>query len=613
MKIIFITTLFSPFLLISQTGPGGVGNATSNVLWLPVQNGTYIDAGSTNGTNGSSIQQWNDISGGAKHATQLTAAYKPILYTNQVNGFSSLRFDGSDDRMLSTNLNSGSQATMFVVVRFNSFSNSNDGVFQGSPTGSGFSTVGTDKSVGMWINTSNANIWGRGTQSNNVSINIPQTSALSTGQFHILTQQYGGGTINQYVNGSTAGNIVYNNTLRSWADFGIGRQGVETVNGDIAEVIAYNIKLNSAQRIINENALSAKYGLALSTNDLFDEDNVGNGNYDFDVAGIGRVDAANIHSDAQGRSMVRILNPSNLDNNEFMIWGHNNELAQAAELSDVPTGVMSRLARVWRVSEVSLSAVPVDVGSVDIRWDLSGLGAVTASDLRLLIDTNNDGVFANDTPIGGATSLGGGIYEFSGVSAIENNLRFTIGTINSYQTPLPVELSSFEVKNEKNKTITISWETLTERNCDYFLVERSKDGSNWELVSKTNTSGNSSSLKSYLSTDFSPYEGISYYRLKQVDLNGEFEYSDIRLIERKFNQKTDITIYPNPFEDELFITGFENESIDIHLYTLSGIEITERAILEKKEKATVHLIMDRLMKGTYILNVNNNNYKLYKN
>jgi hypothetical protein len=97
----------------------------------------------------------------------------------------------------------------------------------------------------------------------------------------------------------------------------------------------------------------------------------------------------------------------------------------------------------------------VDVGSIDIRWDLTGKGAVTASDLRLLIDTDNDGTFADETPIPGATLIGGNVYGFSGVSAISNNLRFTIGTANSSQTPLPIELISFIAKPVDNRNVQL--------------------------------------------------------------------------------------------------------------------------------------------------------------
>jgi hypothetical protein len=168
--------------------------------------------------------------------------------------------------------------------------------------------------------------------------------------------------------------------------------GAHQYGGDVAEVIVYNTTINSVQRIIVENYLSAKYGLSLSANDLYDEDDVVNGDYDNDVAGIGRVDASNLHDDAQGSGIVRILNPTNLGDDEFLIWGHDNGLAQAQETTDIPASVAARFVRVWRASEVNSASSAIDVGNIDMRWDLSNLGVITTSDLRLLIDTTKTSV-----------------------------------------------------------------------------------------------------------------------------------------------------------------------------------------------------------------------------
>src|SRR5690606_2917465 len=119
-----------------------------------------------------------------------------------------------------------------------------------------------------------------------------------------------------------------------------------------------------------DNYLSAKYGLALAANDLYTHDEVANGNFDFEMAGIGQVDGSNIHADAQGSGIVRMRNPTDLGNTEFLMWGHNNGVLEGVESSDVPPGVQARFERVWRVSEVNTSGISIDVGSIDMDWDL---------------------------------------------------------------------------------------------------------------------------------------------------------------------------------------------------------------------------------------------------
>ncbi len=607
--LIFILTLI-PLLVFSQTGPGGVGNSTSNEIWLPVEVNCYTDAGTTLGVNNSNIQQWNDISGNANNAIQTDNSFKPNLNINALNGFSTLTFDGSNDRILSTGVTSNSQATIFVVVQFNNFTNTNDGIFQGSPAGNAFSTL--EKSIGMWINTSNGRIWGRGRQTNNTNRNISQTTALSTGQFYIITQDYNGTSIDKYVDGTAAGTVTYNNTLNSWSDFGIGRQGTETLDGDLSELIVHRVSLNSAARIISENYLASKYGLTLSNNDLYDEDNVGNGNYDFEVAGIGRVDASNIHSDAQGTGIVRILNPTGLGNDEFLIWGHDNGVQQATETTDIPAGIQARFERVWRASEVNSSGTAVDVGNIDVRFDLTGLGSVTASDLRLLIDTDNDGVFNDEPPISGATSLGSNIYEFTGVTGIANNLRFTLATINTSQTPLPIELVYFGAISLDDESVKLNWQTSSEINNDYFTIERSANGIDWEEVNTIKGAGNSSTLLSYSTVDSNPFQGTSYYRLKQTDFDGQFEYSQVESINIQSLENSQIEIFPNPATNQITIKGSSYGLKNIVLYNTLGQNITsltEQAITNENQ---VVIDISKLSKGMYYIKTKTTSNKVYK-
>jgi len=614
---LFFSLIFSLFanVCMSQTGPGGVGNSTTNEIWLPVEGNCFTDAGITLGVNTSNIQQWNDVSGNANNAIQTNNSFKPNLNTNALNGFSTLTFNGSTDRILSSGVTSNNQVTIFVVVQFNNLTNNNDGIIQAGPTGTAFSTTTSNKSIGMWINTSNGRIWGRGIQSNNSQRNISQTTILSTGQFYIITQDFNGTSINQYVDGTAAGTVTYNNTLKSWSDFGIGRQANESLDGDLAEMIVHRVSLNSAERIITENYLSAKYGLSLSANDIYNEDNVGNGNYDFEVAGIGRVDASNIHNDAQGTGMVRVLNPTGLQDDEFLIWGHDNGLAQAQEYTDVPAGVQARFVRVWRVSEANSSGSGVNVGNIDMRWDLSNLGAITASDLRLLIDTDNDGVFADETPIGGATSLGGNIYQFAnvpgGATGIRNNRRFTIATADVSETPLPIDLLSFDVNVNGNK-IDLSWITASEINNDYFTVQKSKNGVDWEDVLTVNGAGNSSQTIHYFDSDYSPYSGLSYYRLKQTDFDGKTSYSSIVPVKYMLDNTGNISLFPNPIEGgetlQISFKDIKEEEVLVVLRDIAGKEFYSKLVLEIEDEKLVGLPIDKVIpKGIYIVTATSEN------
>ena len=572
------------------TGPGGVSapDGISNLqLWLVVDTNCYTDAGITAGTNASSIQQWNDLSNYDNHAIQTNASFKPTLATNQLNGFSTLQFDGSDDRILSSGLSTNSQATIFVVVQHTNLISNNDGIIHAAPSGQAFSASTTSKTIGMWTNTSTGNIWGRGVQSNLTSRSLPQNTSLSTSQFYIITQDYDGSNISQYVDGTLAGSISYNGTLSSWTDFGIGRQGGESLDGELAEIITHTTSANDAQKIIIENYLAAKYGLTLSSNDLYNEDNAGNGDFDFEVAGIGREDASNIHEVAQGTSIVRIGNPSSLGNGDYLIWGHDNGTLMATETVDIPSGIIARFDRVWRTSETG------NVGSIDMAWDLSDF-TVIASDLRLLIDTDNDGVFTDETPISGATDIGGGRYEFTGVNIADNN-RFTLATAN-LTTPLPIELVNFNAILN-NRIVDLTWITASETNNDYFTIQRSKSALDWDDVSTVQGAGNSSATIMYHEVDYAPYLGLSFYRLKQTDFDGNFTYSEVKSINLGVSE---LRVYPNPVTNTIIVTGSQASDLeDLKLFNAAGQNVSNHMTILSRGELELIIDVSNLESGIY--------------
>lgn len=97
---------------------------------------------------------------------------------------------------------------------------------------------------------------------------------------------------------------------------------------------------------------------------------------------------------------------------------------------------------------------------------------------------------------------------------------------------LPVELLYFEGDNYEVGNI-IKWKTETENNNDYFTIERSEDGYDWDIIGKVDGSGNSTDLKSYSLIDDSYNSVLNYYRLKQTDFNGDYKYSDIITIDNR--------------------------------------------------------------------------------
>lgn len=89
-----------------------------------------------------------------------------------------------------------------------------------------------------------------------------------------------------------------------------------------------------------------------------------------------------------------------------------------------------------------------------------------------------------------------------------------------YSSVLPVELMSFNAETRNGREVELNWSTATETNSERFVIERSRDAAHFEPVAELKASGNSLSANYYHAVDSEPYDGLSYYRLKQVDFNG---------------------------------------------------------------------------------------------
>jgi hypothetical protein len=113
-------------------------------------------------------------------------------------------------------------------------------------------------------------------------------------------------------------------------------------------------------------------------------------------------------------------------------------------------------------------------------------------------------------------------------------------------TVLPIELLDFVGYNDERNNI-LNWTTASEVNNDYFDIERSSDGYTFERISRIKGSGNSNINLSYEYIDSNVTEELYYYRLKQVDFDGQYEYHNIISIKTKNDgNNSDAYIYPNP-------------------------------------------------------------------
>jgi len=115
---------------------------------------------------------------------------------------------------------------------------------------------------------------------------------------------------------------------------------------------------------------------------------------------------------------------------------------------------------------------------------------------------------------------------------------------------LPLELLFFDAEVLDDKSVHLQWQSSSELNTDYYEIQRSSNAMNWTSILEENAGGNSSSLLNYEAWDPTPLRGVSYYRLKAVDLDGAFEYSDVRQV--SFVDMS-AKLYPNPAKNQILI------------------------------------------------------------
>ncbi len=184
--------------------------------------------------------------------------------------------------------------------------------------------------------------------------------------------------------------------------------------------------------------------------------------------------------------------------------------------------------------------------------------------------------------------------------------EFGIGSTES-GNPLPVQLVSFTAKLNRQGTVDLKWVTTTEINNDFFSIERSVDGINFEEILQVKGAGNTSRTLAYTAIDGKPLTGISYYRLKQTDFDGAFEYFNIVSVNNSGitpAANRNWNVFPNPLQAGGLMTVSsegENAKVRVAIFdTNSGKLITEK--ISETSTVAVELSND-LKPGIYIMNI----------
>jgi hypothetical protein len=196
----------------------------------------------------------------------------------------------------------------------------------------------------------------------------------------------------------------------------------------------------------------------------------------------------------------------------------------------------------------------------------------------------------------------GDTYWNAGDGTVVGPSTFCDGGCPTGGQPLPISLISFRAElNSKRSNVDLFWETASEVDNDYFNVERSADGVNWEGIIQVEGAKNSSVKMYYSEIDYSLLPGLTYYRLKQTNFDKTHSYSPAVSINHY--DMSEVNIYPNPSKQgtTVFINfpgGMKND-VSIQLVSLDGKLVFSQEFVIKYDHQVIIKLPSNLEKGVY--------------
>lgn len=442
----------------------------------------------------------------------------------------------------------------------------------------------------------------------------------------------------------TATNFSETGTRRVY----VGAITTNDCDADMAEAIAYNRVLTATERKQVDSYLAAKYGITLGNNGTSTDyvnssgstfwSQAANSAYAWNIAGIARDDNSALHQNISHsiNKIGSVFNdivtvaygtnfsaPSAMNNNSFFFWGHNSgALINTNALLNLATDnnsdiIQTILSRKWKAQETgTLSTVTLEFNLSSIVGAGGTVGNNDLANLRLLVSEDgnyNYGEFTSIAPssYNNTTDIAYFQFDFQAPSGPYTNSNkgffFTLGSTNINTTPLAVEIQNFNAIKNGNQ-VDLTWETKSERNTERFEVERTQNGLNWEVVLTQPAAGTSNQQLNYFDYDLNPYWGESYYRLKMINTDGSYSYSDIRKV--TFNQNEDnIVVYPNPATNNLFVQLQEIGTFEVTITDVSGKVVLQNTITTNSKNTIQTLDLSNLNNGVYFTTVKQNNEK----
>ncbi len=213
--------------------------------------------------------------------------------------------------------------------------------------------------------------------------------------------------------------------------------------------------------------------------------------------------------------------------------------------------------------------------------------------------------------IGSNSGTTGGVSDFTIANTGMTGFSFfNIGSGNA--NPLPVTLLDFSANCNEKSQVNVQWTTASEQNSQSFIIERSRDLTEWQFVTTVNAAGNSNYNIDYSTIDTDPFSGVSYYRLVQVDFNGqESIYGPISVACAE--AENSMVVFPNPTTGNFTVEISTDQNLNdsqLIITDLSGKVISTRNINVLQGKTQAIFENQDLQLGTYIIQLNSSNHNI---
>ncbi|HEV7231630.1 MAG TPA: arabinofuranosidase catalytic domain-containing protein [Bacteroidia bacterium] len=545
------------------------------------------------------VQTWYDQSGNGLDITQAATANQPTIVTlgviNRLNLWPSVLFNGTST-YLSHNIFPTGGYTGFTT---NILAN--------------WTTTGTTTATEQTLVDNNSSLNnGFVMQDRPDQVNTPLSfsaptkpigvvDAITTGNgvTHILTATNNGVQDQLFREGSSTGTAAnasaYNFQTRflvgAWYNAGTP---ANFYKGNIPELNLFKSSLSTTRRTLLENNQSAFYNIAI-TNSKYTPPS--SSSYVYFVDGVGRetaTDSVNSTRSSAGMGFKVGTAATDFlkDNGDYLMTGINCPIAPNVDtLNYLPATVKQHWINDWYLQKTDVNN---NGGNVTVYFDftdyaIAGAPSAPASNYVLLARSATNvsyAIVAGTTPTVSALRVS----FLVDAANLTNHFYYTIGTKDPFASPLPIELLSFHADVCEDQ-VCLSWKTASETNNRFFTVEKTKDGINFVPVKNITGSGNSSQVMNYASEDPDPYDGVSYYRLKQTDFNGKTSYAGLAEVQFDASLQSRFFLYPNPNKGVIQV-NYKLDAGDngmLNIYNLQGVLLQSIPLLSEQQSASFSL------------------------